>query len=231
MSRFQAGSASNRRNAGRIVRPALPRARTAGAALERRRGRPSAIDGEVVAHGGCVDEVLIHLNRRVTAEVIEVVDEGVVVCDGSQTDDFGSHRSVRGTSSSVTTVADPDGDPVSVSIRVYSDETEIPDTGDGTGRHAPDYKTQLASGATGHFLRSERRGPEDGRFYIGVIRADDGNGGVTEQVCVLAVCPHDQNNPASLDDVLNQANTAAAALNFPTGLYEHGLSAPLGPNQ
>jgi hypothetical protein len=153
----------------------------------------------------------------------------VITCNGPVTLWSPDHELVD--VSSAFSVADPDGDPVDVSIRVYSDETEVPDTGDGTGRHAPDFKTELASGAQGLFLRSERRGPENGRFYIGIITADDGNGGVTEQVCVLAVCPHDQNNPASLDDVLNQANSATAAFDFPTGLHEHGLSEPLGPNQ
>jgi len=139
--------------------------------------------------------------------------------------------------------SDPDGDPVTLSFRVFSDETETPDTGDGTGQHAPDFKDEYPEGR-GLLVRSERRGPEDGRFYVGVITADDGNGGVTTQVCVLAVCPHDQNNPESLDDVLAQAAAAAAAVqtevdngtlpptpNAPPGLYEHGLSDPLGPKQ
>lgn len=39
----------------------------------------------------------------------------------------------------------------------------------------------------------------------------DGAGGVTTQVCVLAVVPHDQNNP-SLDDVTAQAAAAVAAV-------------------
>jgi hypothetical protein len=79
-------------------------------------------------------------------------------------------------------------------------------------------------------LRIERRGTEDGRFYIGVITADDGRGGVTTEVCILAVVPRDQNQ-TSLDDVLDQANAAAGAGDFPAGLKEHGLSEPLGPNQ
>jgi hypothetical protein len=147
--------------------------------------------------------------------------------------------------SSAFSVDDPDGDPVDVSIRVFSDETETPDTGDGTGRHAPDYKAELASGAQGLFLRAERRGPEDGRFYLGIITADDGNGGVTTQVCVLAVVPHDQNNPASLDDVTAQAEAAVADVDAlvaggedagdaaaDVGLDEHGVcGCLLGPNQ
>jgi hypothetical protein len=145
--------------------------------------------------------------------------------------------------SAAFSIDDPDGDAVTTTLRVFSDETEIPDTGDGTGRHAPDFKTQLASGATGVFLRAERRGTENGRFYIGVITVDDGRGGVAEQVCVLAVCPHDQTQE-SLDAVLAQAaiaqtliqaelalGTLPATPNAPPGLWEHGLSAPLGPKQ
>lgn len=142
--------------------------------------------------------------------------------------------------SSAFSVTDPDGDPVTLSFRVISDESETPETGDGTGRHAPDFKTQLASGAQGLFVRSERRGREDGRFYIAVITADDRQGGVTTAVCTLAVVPHDQNNPQSLDDVLAQAVDAAIKVQDavdkgaplpPAGLYEHGLSGPLGPKQ
>ena len=134
------------------------------------------------------------------------------------------------------TVSDPDGDPVSLSIRVFSDESEMPETGDGTGRHAPDFKDEMAGGR-GLLVRSERRGREDGRFYLGLITANDGNGGITTKVCVLAVCPHDQNDPTSLDNVLLQATTAAAAATAvgddpaAIGLIEHGQSEQLGPHQ
>jgi len=144
---------------------------------------------------------------------------------------------------SVFSVSDPDDDPVTLTCRVFSDETEIPDTGDGTGRHAPDFKTTLQSGAQGVFVRSERRATENGRFYIIVITADDGNGGVTTAVCIAAVCPHDQTQE-SLDDVLAQAAIAAAQVqadidnntlppspDAPVGLREHGLSEQLGPIQ
>lgn len=145
--------------------------------------------------------------------------------------------------SSAISVSDPDGNPVTLTFRVFSDETEIPDTGDGTGRHAPDFKTTLASGATGLFLRSERRATENGRFYVVVVTADDGNAGIGTAVCIAAACPHDQNQP-SLDDVLAQAAVAAAQVQSlmdtdtlppagqaPPGLYEHGLAAPQGPFQ
>ncbi len=86
---------------------------------------------------------------------------------------------------------------------------------------------------------SERRNPANGRIYIVVVTADDGRGGVTTQVCVAAVCPHDQNQ-ASLETVLAEAAAARSTVESalanaealpPVGFYEHGLSAPLGPKQ
>ncbi|MBU0617335.1 MAG: hypothetical protein KKI02_06445 [Planctomycetes bacterium] len=140
--------------------------------------------------------------------------------------------------SSAFSVDDPDDDPVTLSFRVFSDEPEIPETGDGTGRHAPDFKDEH-DGGRGLLVRSERRGPEDGRYYIFVITADDGNGGVTTEVCVAAVVPHDQDQQ-SLDDVIAQAEAAAVVVQDavdsggelpPPGFYEHGLADPLGPKQ
>ncbi len=140
--------------------------------------------------------------------------------------------------SSAFSVVDPDGDPVTLSVRVFSDETETPETGDGTGRHAPDFKEELFEGGRGLIVRSERRGPADGRVYIFVITASDGIAETTE-VCIAAVVPHDQNDE-SLVDVLAQAAIAwadvlAAVLAPeplpPSGLVEHGLSEELGPKQ
>ncbi|RJP40419.1 MAG: hypothetical protein C4547_02755 [Phycisphaerales bacterium] len=139
---------------------------------------------------------------------------------------------------SAISVEDPDGDEVVLIVRAFSDETEIPETGDGTGKHAPDFKDEYPEGR-GLLVRSERRGDEDGRFYLFVITADDGNGGVTTAVCTAAVCPHDQDQP-SLDGVLAQASAGAAQLEAavahgdplpPPGLCEHGLSEALGPKQ
>jgi hypothetical protein len=121
---------------------------------------------------------------------------------------------------------------------VFSDESEVPETGDGTGRHAPDFKDEH-DGGRGLLVRCERRGPEDGRFYIFVVTADDGNGGVTTAVCIGAVVPHDQDEQ-SLDDVMAQATAAKVVVQGavaaggplpPTGLHEHGISGELGPHQ
>jgi hypothetical protein len=140
-------------------------------------------------------------------------------------------------------VIDPDGDAVQVTIRVVSDESETPETGDGTGKHAPDFKEMLQNGDEGVFVRSERSGKEDGRCIIIVIEADDGNGGVTTATCVAAVCPHDETQE-SLDMVLAEADALAAAVDAEVqfvgagafdpaalGLHEHGLSDEMGPKQ
>ena len=70
-------------------------------------------------------------------------------------------------------MTDPDGDAVTCTFRVYSNEREPPASGDGLGRFAPDFKTTLASGAEGVFLRSERNGRAQGRHYTVVITADN----------------------------------------------------------
>jgi hypothetical protein len=144
---------------------------------------------------------------------------------------------------SAVSIFDPDEDALALTIRIFSDETEIPDTGDGTSKHAPDFKDELYDGGRGLLVRSERRGAEDGRFYVAVITADDGNGGVTTGVCPVAVCPRQQTEE-SLGDVLDQAYAGAAYVlglvdagtlpaspGAPAGLSEHGLSEALGPNQ
>ena len=142
---------------------------------------------------------------------------------------------------SAISISDPDNDPVTTSFRVFSDEPETPETGDGTGRHAPDFKNEYGTGR-GLLVRSERQGRvwSNGRFYVVVVTADDGNGGVTTEVCIAAVVPHDQNDPSSLDAVMAQAQAGAQAIRDalpiggnppPPGLHEHGLAGPVGPKQ
>jgi hypothetical protein len=149
--------------------------------------------------------------------------------------------------SSAISVTDPDLDPLTLTFRVISDESETPETGDGSGRHAPDFKDEYPEGR-GLLMRSERRGKEDGRFYLIGIKAEDGNGAISTGVCIAAVVPHDQ-DPMSLQAVLDQAAAAMALFDqalidqlmvaapgtaLPAALshlYEHGLAAPLGPKQ
>ncbi|GEM_PF-5036707 len=147
-------------------------------------------------------------------------------------------------SANLPAISDPDTAPEDLTVdgSVVSDEHEVPETGDGTGKHAPDFKTQLVSGANGFFLRSERRGPGDGRVYLAVVTVSDGTNTVTE-VCVVGVVPHDQ-TAESLDQVLLEADARAAALQAEIdsvgvgsvdlaalGLSEHGVSGELGPKQ
>jgi len=77
-----------------------------------------------------------------------------------------------------------------------------------------------------------------GRFYLLVITADDGRGGVTVDACIAAIVPHN-NSRRSLDRVLAEADAALGALRsaiamggpMPEGLHEVGLSAEMGPKQ
>lgn len=134
----------------------------------------------------------------------------------------------------------------SLTVEVWSDETEIPDTGDGTGRHAPDYKTLLDSGQEGTFLRSERRGGENGRVYLIVARVLDESGNVSFGFTTVVV-PHDQSEE-DLDVVAAQAAADVLTIEAPDyppgttiadvvaplvaqGWTQHNLSAPLGPHQ
>jgi Tol biopolymer transport system component len=139
---------------------------------------------------------------------------------------------------SVISVEDADGDELTLTFTVLSDEPEVPETGDGSGRHAPDFKDELCIGGRGLLLRSERRGTGNGRFYLVIVGADDGNGGFSEHVCVAAVAPHDQNTISLalvLVEAMNAASQVQAAIDtespIPTGLYLDGVSVELGPFQ
>jgi hypothetical protein len=112
------------------------------------------------------------------------------------------------------------GTAASVTVEVWSDETEIPDTGDGTGRHAPDYKALLESGEVGTFLRNERRAQENGRVYLIVARAEDSSGNVSFGFCTVVV-PHDQSQD-SLTLVAAQADVDVATIQAPS--YSQGTT-------
>jgi hypothetical protein len=135
---------------------------------------------------------------------------------------------------SAFTVTDPDEDPVTVTVTAISDEPEVMKQG---GKHAPDYKDERSG--RGLLVRAERAGAGNGRWYVFAIVADDGKGGVTEQACIAAVVPHDQNG-ASLDQVLQEAALARATVQNaldtdqplpPPGTHQLGLAAPSGPKQ
>ena len=136
----------------------------------------------------------------------------------------------------VTDACDQAGAQASLTVGVWSDETEIPDTGDGTGRHAPDAKDLYA----GLRLRKERRGAEDGRVYLIIARAEDACGNVGFRYCTVVV-PHDQSQEG-LDEVTAQADAALATVADTAGATiaekvallgycQHGISEELGPHQ
>lgn len=113
---------------------------------------------------------------------------------------------------------------LTVNVTMWSDEPEVPETGDGSGRFAPDFKDER--GGRGLLVRAERQGTGNGRFYVAEITATDIFGAITTQRCVVAVVPHSM-SAASQAAVLAEA---AARINDGT-LYQHGLAQPLGPKQ
>ncbi len=87
---------------------------------------------------------------------------------------------------------DPDGDPVTLSIRKLTQDEPV--RGLGTGDKAPD-----AVRVSGHpdrvKLRAERRGTGDGRVYRIKVRGSDGRGATCGKVVKVGV-PHDLTHPA-----------------------------------
>ena len=144
-----------------------------------------------------------------------------------------------GLTTNVSDECDPDGAAESLIIEVWSDETEVPETGDGSGRHAPDAK-DICDGLR---LRNERRGSEDGRVYLIIARAEDASGNVGFGYCTVMV-PHDQSEEG-LDEVAAQAEAALATVEATSGetiaekvsalasqgWTQHGVSEELGPHQ
>ncbi len=134
-------------------------------------------------------------------------------------------------------VDDPDGDAVTVSYVMFSNEMES-DNGDGSGRHAPDFKDELFDGGRGFLVRGERMGSGGGRYYLLAVIADDGRGGVTIDACIAAVVPHDSGR-CSIERITADAHMALDGLRgalqaggpMPEGLYEVGRSAERGPHQ
>lgn len=211
-------------------------------------GAPAAPDvGSTVAGiwagVGFYSFIAIDYAQAITIRLAEGNQPPVITC-GTAAVLWSPHHDFVDISSSLFSVADPDtpAENLTVDVMVVSDETEIPETGDGTGKHAPDFKTQLASGASGFFLRSERQGPGDGRVYLVIVTASDGVNTVTT-VCVAAVTPHDETTESMLQALMEADDRAAAlqadidlvglgSVNLAAhGLSQHGVSGQLGPKQ
>jgi len=147
---------------------------------------------------------------------------------------------------------DPDGDPLAIDLTMLSNERE------DSNRFAPDFKDEWYDGGRGMLVRAERdpwwwqwfgnrrdrlsdREPSRGRYYILIMTADDGRGGVTRGATIAAVVPRFR-TIFSLWIVLYEARAALAQvqlwLDDPDhygdaliDLHEHGLSEETGPKQ
>jgi hypothetical protein len=142
----------------------------------------------------------------------------------------------------VTDACDQSVSQASLTIRVFSDEVELPTSNDGSGFFSPDAKN-IAPGTLR--LRSERRGSGNGRVYLIVASATDGSGNTGFGLAV-AVCPHSASHFSMLS-VAAEALAAAAVVSCnlndaqdidglvapltSNGWTEHGLAAPVGAHQ
>lgn len=113
---------------------------------------------------------------------------------------------------------------------VWSDETEVPEKGDGSGKFAPDAKQQ--DGLLK--LRKERRGTEDGRVYLIISKTSDATNNQFF-TCSTVVVPHDKSK-ASKAEVNEQAKAAKEYCEMmegqaPYGYSQHGVSEEIGPKQ
>lgn len=88
---------------------------------------------------------------------------------------------------SVLGVTDPDGDPVTITIDSIFQDEPVDELGDG--QFAPD---GMGVGTDTAYVRNERSGLFDGRFYHIGFTADDGQGASCSGEVVVVV-PHDQN--------------------------------------
>ncbi|NRB40269.1 MAG: hypothetical protein HRU20_17680 [Pseudomonadales bacterium] len=116
----------------------------------------------------------------------------------------------------------------SLTTTVYSDESEVPGNGGGSGQHAADaVQTDL-----GLALRAERAGNQDGRVYLIISSINNEDESYTS--CSAVVVPHDKNQQ-SLIEVLDQAKDAISICKdtgaAPEDFFQQGISEELGPKQ
>lgn len=133
----------------------------------------------------------------------------------------------------MTTVNDPCSDTsermTSLLTEVWSDETEVPVKGDGSGHFAPDAKDM----ATQLRLRAERRGKEDGRVYLIISKAGNVDG-IQGVACSAVIVPRSKGK-RDLADAYAQAEEAQAHCvehaAAPAGFSLHGVSEEMGPKK
>jgi FtsP/CotA-like multicopper oxidase with cupredoxin domain len=126
------------------------------------------------------------------------------------------------------TATDNCPDPATFSVKVYGDEEDELPTGDGT--HSPDAK-DIAVGTLR--LRAERKQKADGRVYLLVTTATDGEGNTTI-ACTSVVVPKDQTK-TGFASVKAQADAAVAFYlangSPPPGFVEIGDGPLIGSKQ
>lgn len=124
-------------------------------------------------------------------------------------------------------VEDADGDPLTIDVAMLSNEPE----GRGWCGFAPDFLNEWYEGGRGLLVRAERQGwTRPGRYYIAVISADDGKGGMAQHAVLVAAVPHDASR-RSVDRTVTEGLVMAARINaalagegdMPEGLHEMGI--------
>ncbi|WP_196137855.1 PKD domain-containing protein [Aliikangiella sp. G2MR2-5] len=112
-------------------------------------------------------------------------------------------------------------------IEVWSDEAEQSDTGDSSGRFAPDY----IEGDGLLYLRAERQGNEDGRVYLVIARVSN-NGVPVGFACNAVVVPKSISQQHIADVRAQAAEAVEYCRSFsaaPSDFVKHGESVPIGP--
>jgi hypothetical protein len=104
-------------------------------------------------------------------------------------------------------VSDSNDPNPTIVVKVYSDEEDDVETGDGN--YSPDAK-DMAAGTLR--LRAERNGGGDGRVYLIVVTATDKSGNTSFHCCTVVV-PHSQSKAS-----VNSVNAQAAAVRASCGL-------------
>lgn len=122
---------------------------------------------------------------------------------------------------------DNSGDPVQISVAVYSDEDDLTSA---SGQHSPDAR-DIAPGTLR--LRAERDGSGDGRVYLIVVTATDSSNN-TSHACLTVVVPHDGSAGAA-SAVAQQAQAALAYCEAngapPPAFFLVGDGPTVGPKQ
>jgi len=98
-----------------------------------------------------------------------------------------NHRLIDASSS--FEVYDEDGDELTMTFTVYSDEPEWGRRSFVSTGMSPDFKDEYFEDGRGLLVRAERDPRGDGRVYVAVIAADDGRGGVATMAVAIAVVP------------------------------------------